>query len=176
MNYIEELEGLLWEVKTDMPEQKYIDLMNVLGKASEAKSLKPYYKHKVKVVLETNIKIAPYEWGQLTDQEYNSENDDDSIAMEEPEVKTITTSSRKTCNLLEKITLVNDFSIDTEELITRVLYREGRVSLSAFSIGDSPVQLTHQEKLNAVITKLIKEDKKYYISSSDIYIEYIKSI
>ncbi len=65
----QEIEAWAWDIKEAIPEQKYIELMDILSKSWKQGKFR--YNHRVKVVIQTAIKEASDDWLELNADEYD---------------------------------------------------------------------------------------------------------
>ena len=164
---IKEVEEWAWDIKHIIPEQKYIDLMDILKKNYD---LKDYtIPHKIKIVITTKIKIASNDWIDNHDEsddydDIEAENDspEEEIAIETDMIFNVKLKNKvkyysnwaagcdKGYNLLYKSAYIEDIRniLSNKELLCR--------HLEAVALyKNSSTSLLHVEDTNKIVSYIL---------------------
>ena len=153
--------------KTNMKDQTYRELMDKLQKLYENPQQSAYpHRHKVKISLTTEIKVASNEW---VEGRGNGGDEFESGEDEEEETITLNTVDWLTMWFDEKITFHNTFSIDDEDYIYTVLFKNSKFSSKDHLFGSSHLHKTHIDKIVECVGKLSVNGDTYRVSSTNRY-------
>lgn len=163
-----------YDNKKKMEEQTYIELMDKLKVLYENPTPKDHpHRHKVKVSLHTQFRVASDEWIQGEGgggEEYESDCDADEEEIE------IETSDYIYIFLNKRECIVNDFSIETEDKLYRLLLSNSRFSSKDHIFGSSHLHKRHIEKVVNCVSNLERNKKVYRVKDTERFIDYIRVV
>ena len=142
---IKQIEEWAWDIKHIIPEQKYIDLMDILKKHYD---LKDYtIPHKIKITIRTIIKVASNNWIDNHDDcdDYDDIEAENDTPQEEIAVETDMIFNIK---LKEKIKYYTNWDIDGFDKGCDLLYKNAYIDDYRNIIANKDLLYKHLEAIS----------------------------
>ena len=165
---ISKIEAWAWEIRTLIPEQKYIDLMDILKKEYDLN--KYILPHKIKVVLTTAIKIASNDWIETHDidlEDYDEIEADNDSPEEEIYIETDMIFN---VNLKDNIQYYTDWDHEGNDKGRQLLFNSAYIEDYRNIVSNKNLLCNHLEE---IASYKINSKRIYYSGNTEKTIAYI---